>query len=288
MSSSARWRGSALALFLYPHTLTGVLSSSSTKAIKRNAAFLPLYTLMLALLAMVGYMAIAANPPLLAGFGKNGVIPALFNISFPGWFAGFAFAAISIGALVPAAMMSIGTANLFTRNIYKEYLKKDATDRQESQVAKMTSVVVKLGALLFLVYIQPTQIVFLQLLGGIWILQTLPAVFLSLHTRWLNRWALLIGWGAAMGVGTWLFFANNNSPIAVVPVLNVSLYSGITALALNLVIVVVLTPLFNLLGAQNGRDTTTPDDYLEDTVAVEPIDSHSNRLAPEATQKTPA
>ena len=67
-----------------------------------------------------------------------------------------------------------------------------------------------------------------------------------------------------------------------------SLYSGITALALNLVIVVVLTPLFNLLGAQNGRDTTTPDDYLEDTVAVEPIDSHSNRLAPEATQKTPA
>ena len=41
---------------------------------------------------------------------------------FPDWFAGVAFAAIGIGALVPAAIMSIAAANLFTRNIYKEYL----------------------------------------------------------------------------------------------------------------------------------------------------------------------
>lgn len=265
--------GSALALFLYPHSLTGILSSSNTKVIKRNAAFLPLYSLMLGLLALLGYAAIAAKVPLLPGFGKNSAIPALFNVSFPGWFAGFAFAAISIGALVPAAVMSIAAANLFTRNIYKEFIKKDATDRQESQVAKITSLVIKFGALLFIVYIQPTQIVFFQLLGGIWILQTLPSVFLSLYTRWFNRWALLIGWAAAMGVGTWQFLANNNSPIAVVPILNVPLYTAISVLVLNLAIAVILTPVFNVFGAKNGDDATVPSDYAEEVAPVEGAES---------------
>jgi SSS family solute:Na+ symporter len=89
--------------------------------------------------------------------------------------------------------MSIGAAYLFTRNIYNTFIKKNTAERQESQVAKITSLVVKFGALLFLVYIQPTQLLYFQLLGGIWILQTLPSVYLSLYTRWFNRWLLLCG-----------------------------------------------------------------------------------------------
>ena len=49
---------------------------------------------------------------------------------FPHWFAGVAFAAVAIGALVPAAIMSIAAANLFTRNIYIEYIKRDADPAQ--------------------------------------------------------------------------------------------------------------------------------------------------------------
>ncbi|MBR7678309.1 sodium:solute symporter, partial [Streptomyces daliensis] len=53
---------------------------------------------------------------------QNGqlAVPQLFEEMFPDWFAGVAFAAIGIGALVPAAIMSIAAANLFTRNIYKD------------------------------------------------------------------------------------------------------------------------------------------------------------------------
>src|SRR5207253_10536652 len=147
-----------LALFLYPHALTGVLSSNSQKVVKRNTALLPIYSLMLGLLALTGYMAIAANVKPLAGFGSNGAVPGLINTFFPPWFAGFAFAAIAIGALVPASIMSIAAANLFTRNIYREYINRNPTDRQESQVAKWTSFFVKLGALIFIVYL-PTQYV---------------------------------------------------------------------------------------------------------------------------------
>jgi len=260
--------GSALALFLYPHSLTGILSSSSRQVVKRNAALLPIYSLMLAFLALMGYMAIAAKVKLIPGFGNNGSIPALINLVFPSWFAGFTFAALSVGALVPAAVMSIAAGNLFTRNIYKEYIKKNATDREESQAAKITSLVVKFGALLFIVYVNPTQVVYFQLLGGIWILQTLPAVFLGLYTRWFNRWALLTGWLLAMIFGTWQFIAVGNKPTAALPGIGLA-YTAVTALVINLVISLVLTPVFEAIGAKRGQDATSPSDYVEELAPVE-------------------
>ena len=60
----------------------------------------------------------------------NDVVPALFKALFPAWFAGFAFSAIAIGALVPAAVMSIGAANLFTRNVWKAYVNPDIDSRR--------------------------------------------------------------------------------------------------------------------------------------------------------------
>ena len=94
--------GSALALFLYPHSLTAILSASSGRAIRRNAAMLPGYTFMLGLLALIGFFAIAANvgklPEYAAGFkqfGNNFAVPALLLHSFPSWFVGVAFAAMA-------------------------------------------------------------------------------------------------------------------------------------------------------------------------------------------------
>src|SRR6185312_6860775 len=122
------------ALFLYPHSMTGILSSSSGRAIRKNAALLPGYTFVLGLLALIGFFAIAAGvkgmPEFAAGFkqfGNNFAVPALLLHSFPAWFVGVAFAAIGIGALVPAAIMSIAAANLYTRNIHREFIDKNTT-----------------------------------------------------------------------------------------------------------------------------------------------------------------
>src|SRR5579863_4644389 len=188
--------GSALALFLYPHSMTGILSASSGHAIRRNAAMLPAYSFMLGLLALFGFFAIAAgvsaDPQFAAGFkefGNNFAVPALFLHSFPSWFVGVAFAAIGIGALVPAAIMSIAAANLYTRNIHREFINKNPTDRQEAQMAKWASLIVKFGALVFIIFVPTQYAIYLQLLGGILIIQTLPAVMLGVYTRWFNDWA---------------------------------------------------------------------------------------------------
>ena len=207
--------GSALALFMYPHSVTASLSSGSRNTIRRNAAILPAYSFVLGLLALLGWVAIAAGTQPIGLDGEPNpqlVIPQLFEDMFPSWFAGVAFAAIAIGALVPAAIMSIAAANTFTRNIYKEWLKKDATPAQEAKVSKLASLVVKAFALVFVLTLDKQNAINFQLLGGIWILQTFPAIVFSLYTRWFHRWGLLAGWAVGMAYGTYSAY-NVISPI---------------------------------------------------------------------------
>ena len=263
--------GSALALFLYPHSLTGILSASSGKAIRRNAAMLPGYTFMLGLLALIGFFAIAAGvgklPEYAAGFkqfGNNFAVPALLLHSFPSWFVGVAFAAIGIGALVPAAIMSIAAANLYTRNIHREFINKNPTDKEEAQMAKWVSLIVKVGALVFILFVPTQYAIQLQLLGGIWIIQTLPAVMLGTYTRWFNSWALLIGWAVGTFTGTAMAVAADLKPTYPLA-FGGHTFPGYTAfytLLLNLAIAIVLTPIFNAMsGGQRRVDETLAADY---------------------------
>jgi solute:Na+ symporter, SSS family len=221
----------------------------------------------------VGYMAIAAGVKPPANLGANYAMPLLINSQFPSWFAGFAFAAISIGALVPAAVMSIAAANLFTRNIFKEYIAPHASERAESRAAKWASIVLKFGAVLFIIYIPTTQVINFQLLGGIWILQTLPAVFLGLYTNWFNRWALLIGWFVAEVLGTILFSAAGLKSVYAISIFGLSfpaMYTAFSMIILNLVLAIVLTPIFNVIGLRRGRDVTVAADYdTEEALPVE-------------------
>jgi len=263
--------GSALALFLYPHSLTGILSASSGHAIRRNAAMLPGYSFMLGLLALVGFFAIAAGvanlPEYAAGFkqfGNNFAVPALILRSFPSWFVGIAFAAIGIGALVPAAIMSIAAANLYTRNIHREFINKNPTDKQEAQMAKWVSLVVKLGALVFILFVPTQYAIQLQLLGGIWIIQTLPSVMLGAYTRWFNDWALLLGWAAGTVVGTAMAVAANLTPTYPVALAGYTFpgYTALYTVILNLVVAIVLTPILNATIARRAPiDETVAADY---------------------------
>jgi SSS family solute:Na+ symporter len=262
--------GSALALFLYPHSLTAVLSASSARAIRRNAAMLPGFSLMLGLLALFGFFALAAGidklPEFAAGFkqfGNNFAVPALLLHSFPSWFVGIAFAAIGIGALVPAGIMSIAAANLYTRNIHREFLNSRLSDRQEAQIAKWTSLLVKAGALVFILFVPTQYAIQLQLLGGIWIIQTLPAVLLGAHTRWFNSWALLAGWAAGTFTGTAMAAAAHLTPTYPLTVGGYTFpgYAAFYTVILNIVIAGVLTPLFNTLGARERFDETAAADY---------------------------
>ncbi len=196
---------------MYPHSITGVLSTRSRNVIRRNAS------------------------------------------------------------LLPAAIMSIAAANLWTRNIYKAYLKPDATPQDEAKQAKIVSLVVKFGALIFVLALSKSYAVNLQLLGGVWILQTLPAIVVGLYTRWFHRWAVLAGWAVGMAYGTIVAYGVSSptqehfgGPLAPFPVTETPIYIALTALLLNLIVVVVLTPILRALNVPDGEDATSVSDYSVD------------------------
>jgi solute:Na+ symporter, SSS family len=232
--------GSALAAFMYPHTLTGIFASKSADTIRKNAILLPAYTLLLGLIALLGYMAYAAQIKVAS---PNDVVPMLFKALFPSWFAGFAFSAIAIGALVPAAVMSIGAANLFTRNVWKSYVNPDITHAGEAAVARIASLVVKVGALAFILFLPTQYALDLQLLGGLWILQTFPALVFGLFTRWFRAEGLLLGWAAGIIWGSWTAWSNGLKPLATIELGGSShvFYVGLGALMLNIAIAAVVT-----------------------------------------------
>jgi len=250
-----------------------VLATKNRDIVRRNAAILPAYSFLLGILALLGFMAIAAG---IKTENSRLAVPLLFDKMFPGWFAGVGFAAIAIGALVPAAIMSIAAANLFTRNIYREFFKPDATVEHEAKVSKLVSLVVKLGALGFIFFLNLDYALNLQLLGGVWILQTFPAIVFGLYTRWLHRWALIAGWAVGMVYGTLLaynvvnalgkHFSGSVAPLVLGsdPATNTGYYAAITALVLNIVVAVVGTVVLRALKAPAGTDQTTPSDYLAD------------------------
>ncbi len=121
-------------------------------------------------------------------------MPALFLHEISGLVrrAGWRLKRSASGRWSPAAIMSIATASLYTRNIHREFIRRTTTDRQEARIAKWASLTVLCGALLFILFLPTQYAIYLQLLGGIWIIQTLPAVLLGAYTRWFNEHALLL------------------------------------------------------------------------------------------------
>jgi solute:Na+ symporter, SSS family len=215
----------------------------------------------------------------------NTIVPLLFDKMFPDWFAGVAFAAIGIGALVPAAIMSIAAANLWTRNVYKEYINRDATPKQEATSSKLASLVVKVGALVAIIALDPQFSIDLQLIGGVIILQTLPAVAVGLYTRWFHRWALIAGWAAGMLVGFLTLYQIQQKKFAPGGAATVvkehfggsafplsklgfdstwTIYAGALAILANLAVCAIATVVLRAMKVPDGEDLTSSTEYFAD------------------------
>jgi SSS family solute:Na+ symporter len=272
--------GSALSNFLYPHVLTGTLAARNRSTVRTGLSTLPVYTLLLGFFGLLGFAAIAAGIRPTGG-DLTTILPQLMQTSLNGWGAGLVFAALGISALVPASIMSIGAANLFTRGIYREFIRPAASPRLETQVSRIASLLVKLGALAVVLLLTPQFAVDLQLTGGVLILQILPAAAIGLHTNWFHRWALIAGAVAGLASGILMLyqipslgpggviasahFGGDSWPLAHLGLhTGLALYVGLLALGVNLTVTVVGTVICRWFGVREGEDVTSAADYLAD------------------------
>jgi solute:Na+ symporter, SSS family len=281
--------GSALSIFAYPHALLAIIAAKDKSTVRRNAAGLPVYTLALGMMALLGIFAVARQVfPVDADLahGKigdlNTITPMIFHNLFPAWCAGIAYATLAIASLIPASIMSIAAASLFTRSIYCEFFRPRASGKEEARVGQWASLFVKIGAVVVVLLLRADFATEIQGIGGVIILQTLPAVFFGLLTGWFHRWALVAGMigGLAMsfymlyqipavdattGKITQAHFGGANYPLILAGIHSPSaVYVGIVTLVGNMVVVVVATALFRLVRIPAGVDLTRPADYETD------------------------
>jgi SSS family solute:Na+ symporter len=239
---------------------------------------------MLGFIALLGYMAIAAHVKPVGGTAKTPdtttIVPVLFNSQFPHWFAGITFGAITIGALVPAAIMGISAANTFARDIYRPYFRPRASDREEGLVSQIASVVLKLGAVGVIVGLKLSFAIELQLIGGVIVIQILPSVVLGLYTRWYHRWALVAGWVVGMGLSIYMLYVTPSKTSAHFGSASfafstwgfntkMTIWTGIIGVLANLIVATALTLVFSRL--PRGRDETRPADYEEAVAPAMPL-----------------
>jgi len=166
---------------------------------------------------------------------------------------------------VPAAIMSIAGANLFTKNVYVEYFHRNASSDAQVKIAKVASVVVNAGALVFVLAFPAQYAINLQLLGGVLILQTFPAITFGLWKRIFHHVALLSGWIVSLVVG-WILLAHGNFRSPTYPLAAFGqvheVYIGLLSLTANLAVTAVLTLTLDAVGVARGRDGSIEGDYI--------------------------
>jgi SSS family solute:Na+ symporter len=221
---------SALALFMWPHTATGIFSSKSGESLRKNAIVLPFYNIVLMLVTFLGITAFLVIPK---GTDPRFAFLELIHMSYGGTVQGLAYSTIALASLVPCSIMAIGASSLFANNIYRDVINPKASGPRMTMVTRyMVFVVIGLALLFGLLF--PTALISLQLMGVSGIVQIFPAIVFSLYWRNLSREAALSGFVAGMVVvaAQYIFHTSFGA------------YEGFWGLCVNILVLVILNPIF--------------------------------------------
>ncbi|XZF77022.1 sodium:solute symporter family protein [Bacillus sp. AL-1R] len=170
----------ALSFYMFPHMLMGIFSSKSAKALRWNAAFMPIYQIIIVFSLFVGFAAILQVPSLKGG-DVDLALFKLAKISFDPWFVGVIGAAGALAALIPSSLVLTSAATILSKNVYKA-LKPNTTD---DQLVKLTRVLVPILALVTLYFTLNggNTIMTLYIMAYSFMAQLFPALYFSLWKK---------------------------------------------------------------------------------------------------------
>jgi Na+/proline symporter len=249
LAFSTSMLGVVISAYLWPHNINASLGASSAGRLKRGFALAPLYAVPLALADLMGALVLKVPSALsfLTNFPTSYrgilVIPSLLITKFPPWFAGLALLGVFIGGLVPAAVMAIAQGNLLARNIVKE-LRPSTSEKGVTSIAKWASAAFKFLALAFVFTVPASYALQFYLVGAILIIQLMPAVFLGLYSDWFKSQALIAGTALSIAAGVYMVLSVNHFKqitTTLYPTPLGSIYIGVIALAINLLVTVVVS-----------------------------------------------
>jgi SSS family solute:Na+ symporter len=173
-------------LFLtLPHSWPALLSAGSERAVRRNYAYLPVYSVALVIPMVIGFVALTTLPP---STSSNGALLVLAGQVFPSWFVGVVVVATAATAMVPAAGILIGMSTLVARNVVRTTTARGQTVTNQLSVVGLTALA------LVLAIVRPDLLANLLLLTYSGLDQLVPALALALFARrWVGLRPILAG-----------------------------------------------------------------------------------------------
>jgi SSS family solute:Na+ symporter len=219
----------SLGFFMWPQNFAASFTARSGKILRRNAIFMPLYSITMPLMIFVGFTALLVLPKL-----SNGDLALLTIVrnTFPAWFLGFIGGAGALTAMVPAAIQILTAATLFSKNICRPVLAPRMTDKHVAALAKIMVFVLTSGALYLAIH-SSVSLVSLLLMGYAGVAQFFPGVVLGLYSKKVNGTGVFAGLIAGVGVVAFLILTKRDPWMGLNP--------GFVALCLNLAVVTAVT-----------------------------------------------
>jgi SSS family solute:Na+ symporter len=167
----------ALGFFMWPQAFSAVFAARDERALRRNAALLPLYQLILLFAFFCGFAAILLIPDL-SGPEIDQALLRLSVKTFDPWFVGVIGAAGALTALAPAAFLLLSTATMAANDMLRGFY-PDVAERNVALFARALTPAIAFAAVYFTLRGSPT-IVTLLLMGYSFVTQLFPAVACSL------------------------------------------------------------------------------------------------------------
>lgn len=235
----------SMGFYMYPQAFAATYSARSSKAIRRNVTFLPIYQVLLVLMFYVGFTALLVVPGL-KGSDTNFALLDLVKKGEPSGITGLVGGAGALAAIVPAAAIVLAAATLVGRNIYRDVLRPSASPVSVLRVSRVFVLVI-MAFSLWVAISSPGLIANLLLTAYDGVTQFFPAVLLSLFWRRTSRAG--VSAGLVVGVGLVLYLViGDHDPLW-------GMNAGFVALIANAVVVVAGSLLF-------------PDRASEETMAA--------------------
>jgi len=217
----------ALAFFMWPQYVGACFTARSGDTIRRNAVIMPLYSITMPLMFVVGFTALLVVPGLA---DSNLALLTIVRKTFPPWFLGIIGGAGALTAMVPAAVQLLTASTLFIKNFCSPIFAPSMTDIQVARAARATVLGIAALALGFAIY-SDTTLVALLLLGYAGVVQLFPGVVFGLYSRRVTAGGIFAAMAAGIAVVAFLVLTKRD------PFMGFN--AGFLGLCVNLVIVAV-------------------------------------------------